>query len=189
MPRRSRRPKPPVEYRGSGRFAVRIGAEEARFIVDLLGQLRSLLVTAEPGEPRLRRLFPAAYHADAERDAEYQRLMRDELVAMRLSGIDEVESMLATLCGSPDQVDGAEAGSRGDGLGDGDVIELSEAELDVFARALNSLRLVIGTLIDIGELDDPTTVPDDHPFAGEHHLYAWLSWLLEWSIGALSDAR
>jgi hypothetical protein len=174
--RRRRRPLPPVEPIEGGRFVLRVDADEAGFIVDLLGQMRSLLVGADPDEPRIRRLFPAAYHADPERDAEYQRLMRDELVAMRLSTIEQVEAMLApaTVDAGPDAA--PDAG-----------IELDEASLATFARALNSLRLVIGTIIDIGELDDPTAVPDDHPFAGEHHLYAWLSWLLEWTTGALSD--
>ena len=43
---------------------------------------------------RIRRLFPTAYPDDPERDAEYQRFMREELVASHLGAIDRVERTL-----------------------------------------------------------------------------------------------
>ena len=40
------------------------------------------------------RLFPVVHPDDADQEAEYQRLMRDELVTSRLAGIDVVEAVL-----------------------------------------------------------------------------------------------
>ena len=57
----------------------------------LLAELRALMLSDDPQHaPLLRRLFPPAYHLsdDAEAEAEYQRFMRDDLVASRLESID-----------------------------------------------------------------------------------------------------
>jgi hypothetical protein len=62
---------------------------------------------------------------------------------------------------------------------------LDEAQLLAFAQALNGIRLVLGTVLDVGEDVDPDDVSPDHPLAAEHHLYSFLSWLLEWTIRAL----
>jgi hypothetical protein len=63
------------------------------------------------------------------------------------------------------------------------------ADVTSLMHGVNSLRLVVGTLLDVGEDEDPTTVAEDDPLLGEHHLYAWLSWLLEWIVRALSSGQ
>ena len=50
---------------------------------------------APAGQPATARLFPVVHPDDAEREAEYQRLMRDELVTSRLAGIETVKDALA----------------------------------------------------------------------------------------------
>lgn len=63
--------------------------------------------------------------------------MREELLASRLSSIEISLSVIA----------------RHD--------ELSEAEIDAFARSINSLRLVLGTTLDIAESDyGAQNIPD-----------------------------
>jgi hypothetical protein len=57
-------PRPPVEALGAGRYAVNIDDAEVAVMLDLLGQLRDLLAATDGDEPRLRRLFPTAYHDD-----------------------------------------------------------------------------------------------------------------------------
>ncbi len=155
----ARRRKGPVERTRDG-FRLHLGPSEQAVVGRLLGELRDLLCTAPPDDPRLVRLFPTAYHDDPERDAEYQRLMRDELVSSRLDALATVEGAV-----------------RGDLLDD--------AELHGFMRSLNAVRLVLGTLLDIGEDDDPELVRDDDPLAAELHLYHYLSWLLDATVRAL----
>lgn len=154
---------PPIERVRDG-FAFNIGEDERRLVARLLGELSQLLM-GESGDPRLIRIFPPAYHLadDAEADAEYQRLMREDLVASRLSGITTVTAALQ----EPGPVD--------------------EETMIAFVQAINGLRLVLGTMLDVVEDDDPDTIDEDDPLVGEHHLYNFLSWLLDWAVRALGE--
>ncbi|MEA3185175.1 MAG: hypothetical protein QOJ74_1652 [Ilumatobacteraceae bacterium] len=154
---------PPIARVRDG-FAFNIGDDERQLVARLLTELSQLLV-GESDDPRLVRIFPPAYHLadDAEADAEYQRLMREELVASRLTGITTVNSALQ----SPDVVD--------------------EETMVAFVQAINGLRLVLGTMLDVSEDLDPDDIDDDDPQAGEHHLYNFLSWLLDWAVRALGE--
>jgi len=154
---------PPVE-RVVGGYALNIGDEERQLLSRLLGELSQLL-TAGSDDPRMVRMFPPAYHRadDAEADAEYQRLMREELVASRLAGITTINSALQ----APGTVD--------------------ETVMVAFVQSINGLRLILGTMLDVNEDDDPDDIDEDDPMAGEHHLYNFLSWLLDWAVRAMSE--
>jgi hypothetical protein len=154
--------RPPVERTKQG-YRLNIGDRERDVVRSLLDEMRGLL-TGPSDHPALKRVFPAAYHLaeDAERDSEYQRLMREELVASRLTGI---ETVMTTLTAKP---------------------PLTEGQILALMQALNGLRLVLGTVLDVSEDDDPDDVDDDHPMAAEYRLYGFLSWLLEWTVRALS---
>src|SRR5438270_13950356 len=68
-----------------GRYQIRLPAEERDLLRPLPGQLKELL---EEDDPSLRRLFPPAYLDDPERDAEYQRLMRADLLERHRAALD-----------------------------------------------------------------------------------------------------
>jgi hypothetical protein len=51
---------------------------------------------------------------------------------------------------------------------------------------LNSLRLVLGTLLDADESDRVEDIDADDPLFGQAQLYGYLGWLLEWTVAALS---
>ena len=154
---------PPVERVRDG-FMFNIGDDERQLVVRLLNELGQLLMD-ESGDPRLIRMFPPAYHLadDAEADAEYQRLMRDDLVASRLAGIATVNLAMET----PGPV--------------------SEEAMVSFVQAINGLRLVLGTMLDVVEDHDPDDIDEDDPLVGEHHLYNFMSWLLDWAVRALGE--
>ncbi len=148
--------------RSGDRYVLHLGKDERALVARLLGELRALLT--EPGNPALvARLFPTVHPDHPEREAEYQRLTRDELVTSRLASLDTVEAVL-----------GRSARKA----------TLSEAQLLAFMQAVNGVRLVLGTMLDVQE-DDDMLDPDDDP---EHHLYAYLSWLLDSTVRALSGA-
>ncbi len=129
----------------------------------LLDELRMMLT--EPGEQDVvRRLFPVVHPENAEREAEYQRLMRDELVRSRLAGIEAVEQVLGR---------------------SGRKVAMDEAELLAFVQAVNSLRLVLGTLLDISE-DDDLDPAEELLASPEYQLYGYLSWVLDGAVRALS---
>jgi Domain of unknown function (DUF2017) len=154
---------PPIERVRDG-YVFNIGEDERQLVTRLLTEL-SQLVMGEADDPRLIRIFPPAYHLadDAEADAEYQRLMREDLVASRLAGITTVNLSLQ----SPGPVD--------------------EETMVAFVQAINGLRLVLGTMLDVVEDHDPDDIAEDDPLVAEHHLYNFLSWLLDWAVRALGE--
>jgi hypothetical protein len=147
-----------VKRKGRGRYQVRLRPTERILVGDLVGQLREQLL-ASTDEPSVRRLFPPAYPDDPERDAGYQVLTRDELLESKLVAIEVVEQTLG-----------------------GD--ELDEAGMTAWMGTLNSLRLVLGTRLDVDE-ELPTLDADD-PLAPAYAVYEYLGWLLSQVVDALS---
>ena len=89
--------RPPVRAKGGG-FIIDLGVDESMLIRRLTGELRSLLTDPDPdpgAQSLLARLFPVVHPDDEEMEAEYQRLMRDELVQSKLSTFDIVEETLS----------------------------------------------------------------------------------------------
>ena len=64
---------------------------------------------------------------------------------------------------------------------------VDEETMIAFVQAINGLRLVLGTMLDVDEDDDPDEIDEDDPLVGEHHLYNFLSWLLDWAVRALGE--
>jgi Domain of unknown function (DUF2017) len=126
--------RPPVRRVRSGRFQLRLSEGERELLRGLPEQLNDLL---DKEDPALRRLFPPAYQDDPERDAEYQRLMREDLVERRRAAL---ETMARTV----------------------DAPDLSEEELSGWLGALNDFRLVLGTQLDVTEDDDPGIDTPEH---------------------------
>jgi hypothetical protein len=153
----------PVTRTGSG-YVLHLGREERVLVTRLLDELRALLT--EPADPELvRRLFPVVHPDNPEREAEYQRLMRDELVASRLAGIEAVSTVLGRT---------------------GRKVTLDEAQMVAFMQAVNGVRLVLGTLLDVTEDDELVDREEEVDDTPEYHLYGYLSWVLDSSVQALS---
>ena len=155
MPRRSRPRR--IERTGTGRYALDLPDEEREVIASLVQQLREVRL-ATTDEPMVRRLYPTAYTEDADRDQEYQQLVRDELLERRLAALATVEATAAA-----DEID--------------------EAALTGWLTALNDLRLVLGTRLDVSE-DDLDVDPDD-PEAPAHAVYHYLGLLVSEAVDAL----
>jgi hypothetical protein len=163
-----RRRRSPVRESGNG-FLIELGEDEAMLVTRLLDELRQLLTNPSPDSSErllIVRLFPVAHPDDEDEEAEYQRLMRDELVESKLEAIASVERVLA-------------AERRSDRVVD-------ELGLVAFMQSLNAIRLVLGTML--GVTDDPSEDEVDEQLerSPEYHLYAYLSWLLEHCVRAAS---
>jgi hypothetical protein len=150
-----------VKRTRSGTYRLELPAEERQVVRSLLGQLRQLLESGETDQ-RVRRLFPTAYADDPEKDEEYQRLMRDDLVASRVEGIAMVEASL-------------------------DATVLTEDQLVAWTSSVNGVRLVLGTMLDISEETDLDDVAPDDPELEAYVLYAYLTQLLDEMVKVLSD--
>jgi hypothetical protein len=157
---RRRKFVPPIEAVDGG-WRITLDGEERDLLIRLMGELEALL-TGPQDNVLLLRLFPVAYPEDEEKEAEYQRLMREELVTSRLSAIASVTAAL-----DPQRTE-----------------LLSEAETVAFMQSINAIRLVLGSMLDI--TDDESADLADTTNTPEHHLYDFLSWLLEWTVRSLS---
>ena len=156
---------------GRDRVRVRLGLEEVAVLRGLPEQLRAVLTDAGD-DPVNRRLFPPAYLEpdDAERDAEYRRLMRDELVEAKLANLELVTDTLAR--GSPTVRRWR--------------VDLTEEEASAWLGVLNDLRLALGVRLEITE-DFDGRVDDADPRAPAMHLLSYLGWLEEHLLEALSS--
>jgi hypothetical protein len=142
-----------------GQFQIRLPAEERDLLRSLPGQLKDLL---EEDDPSLRRLFPPAYLDDPERDADYQQLMRADLLERHRAALDVMAETI-------------------------DAEELQEEQLAGWLGALNDLRLVLGTRLDVSEdMWDDELDPSD-PRAPALGLYGYLGWLQEQVVEALAS--
>ena len=147
-----------VRRHRDGTYELKLPEEERRLLRSLPDQLRTLL-SAPTADPSLERLFPPAYLDDAEREEEFRRLMRADLLERKQATLSLLESTV-------------------------DKPRLTEDELLAWMGALNDLRLVLGTQLDVS--DDPSyDVPDDSPDAGAFAVYSYLGWLQEHVVAAL----
>jgi len=147
-----------IERDRKGGYRLRLPAEERELLRSLPAQLRDLLRTDDPS---LRRLFPPAYADDPEADDEYRRLMRDELLDGKIAGLRVVE-----------ETAGAD--------------RLTGEQLEAWLGALESLRLVLGTQLDVTEETYADDLDPSDPLAPALALYGYLSWLQEQAVEALS---
>jgi len=149
-----------VKRTRKGDFVVKLDTQERTVLAEVAPQLRAML-DGDLADPALRRLFPTAYADDPERDREYHALVRDELADRRRAAI---ETFVATI----------------------ERDRLSEDELTAWMTAVNDLRLVLGTRLDVSEETGLVVDPAD-PDAPLLALYGWLGWLLETIVGALAS--
>jgi hypothetical protein len=121
----------------------------------LPAQLRDALA-ANPKDEAFRRLFPPAYANDPKAEEEYRQLVGSELDEQRALALDTLAKTA-------------------------DATELTREELEAWLRALNDIRLWLGTLLDVSE-DEAEQEPEDPP----HMLYHALTALQALVIDVLS---
>jgi len=151
----------PRQIRRKGdRVRLHLDAHERAILRELLDQLEPLL--AETDDPSVRRLFPPAY-SDEKEDDQYRSLVRDQLVRGRARSLATMRDTLAD-----------------------EAIDLEQA--DEWLRALNDLRLVLGTRLDVSEELDYESLDLDTPRGRDLAVYGYLAWLQEQLVDALQPA-
>jgi hypothetical protein len=132
--------------------------EEREVLRALPGQLREILDTDDPS---LRRLHPPAYEDDPEREAEYRRLVRDDLLRQRLQALGVMEATI-------------DAGT------------LDQEQMTAWLAAINDIRLVLGTRLDVTEEMYEESIPSEDPRSAIFALYQYLGLLEEQVVAALA---
>jgi hypothetical protein len=147
-----------IERDGAGGVRLRLHEGDVLLLRELLGQLEAML--DEPDDPALRRLFPQA-HDNPESEEQYRSLVRDQLVDGRSKAAATMRDTLRKDTLSPD-------------------------EADAWLRALNDLRLVLGTRLDVTEDLDYESIDLNEARGRDLAVYGYLTWLQEQLIEALA---
>ena len=145
-----------IHRAADGELRLRLPMEERLVLRGVAARTRERL---RDDDPALRRLFPPAYD-DAELEDEYRELTRGQLTSEREQALELLEATV-------------------------DNTGLSPGEADAWLRALNDVRLVLGTELDVTEdLDWDALDPNDARLPGLS-LYAYVSWIQEQLVEAL----
>jgi hypothetical protein len=145
---------------GDGGIELALSRDERTLLAGLAAELRAQL-DGDTDEPSLRRLFPPAYE-DAADERAYRDLAGDSL-------LDGRRAALKLLAETVDRD------------------RLSAEEADAWLRALNDLRLVLGTRLDVQEDTFAADLLRDDPNAPALAVYGYLSWIQEQLVAALSE--
>jgi hypothetical protein len=142
-----------------GSYRLRLGDGERAALLDLADELRALVVAEDDA---VGRLFPAAFRDDPEASAEYDRLVRGELVSGRLAALDTVRETI-------------------------DADRLDEEQLAAWCGALNDLRLVHGERLGVTEDTYERELDPADPRAPALAVFGWLTWLQGNAVEALAS--
>lgn len=162
-----------------GTVEATFGPDEAGLLARICRELTELITGGDAGrppaagdDPILARLFPRAYldPTEEEAEAEWQRLVHDDLVAGRRAALETVGRTLAH----------AET-SRGRYT-----MALSQDDADAWLSVLNDARLALGTRLDVTEDLDPADFKPGDPETAPYAIYWWLGLLQEHLVDALS---
>ncbi len=140
-------------------------AGDAGSLEDLLDRTQDPI--EPPVDPALARLLPDAYRDDAAAAAEWRRLTEPELRATKQAAADRL---------------------LGDLADDGGKLVLDDESAEAWLGALNDVRLVLGTRLDVTEDGDPLGgYAADEPMAQPYLIYHWLTALQDALVHAVSD--
>jgi hypothetical protein len=112
-------------------------------------------------EPSARRLFPVAYPGDDRAQADYSQMMGAQLLEHHRHALEVLESTV-------------------------DAATVDDEELSVWLSALEVLRLLLGTQLDVSE--DMGEIHPADPQADQFTVYQYLSMLQDEIVDALAQA-
>ena len=142
----------PFQPKGRDRFIINLGERERAVIKavceDLLGVLDD-----PAAEPLLRRVYPIAHVSDATIDEAYQEMVHSDLVSSRRKALVQI---VATA----------------------EVKELDPEHLESWMIGLNTVRLVLGSRLDVTEGISPELESDD-PDLPAWAVYEFLGGVIE----------
>ncbi|MGH2711698.1 MAG: DUF2017 family protein [Actinomycetota bacterium] len=152
------RPRFPIEKKKDGRYRLQLSSDEREVLRALPRQLLGLLGS---NDPSLRRLTPPAHPDDPKMEAEYRELVGGELDSRRRRSLEVMEETI-------------------------EAKDLDEEQISAWLTALNDLRLVLGTRLDVTEDLYEEGIPEDDSRAPLYAVYLYLGWLEEQVVSALA---
>jgi hypothetical protein len=168
-------PRHPFRRNRQEGLDVVLEAGEAAVLTRLCEEMITLLNGDEgdgASDPVMERLFPRAYLDPTEEDAEadWQRLVHDDLVDGRRKSLATVEGTLAGATVRRGRFE----------------LTLNEDQAQDWLAVLNDARLALGTRLKVTEDLDLSGLDTDDPDTAPYAVYWWLGMLEERLIDALS---
>jgi hypothetical protein len=120
------------------------------------------IIADDTGDPVLRRVFPVAHATDAKVEQQYRDLVHSDLVRTRCEHLERVAATAQET-------------------------QLDRRTLESWLIALNTVRLVLGTRLDVAEDVTPDLASDD-PELPAWALYEYLGALVSAIVDALMSA-
>jgi hypothetical protein len=189
----------PFKKRRRGGISATFESGEAHLLASLSGQVVELLrdrngadessadplaaqlgmggPSLPPEDPVLHRLLPDAYRNDAEDSGEFRRFTERSLTSAKVAN---AEALIGSL------VDGGlDFGATPDEVQI--EVELDDAEVQAWLRALTDVRLSLAVRLGIEDDDDALLVAqsEDEAIAAMSDIYEWLGYVQETLIAAL----
>jgi hypothetical protein len=158
-------------------YLARFSPEEVKVLRQVATEVVALLTDGfDRDDPVVERLFPDVYRDDPTAAADLRRYTEGDL---KTGKIDQAGAMLAALPGSG-----------------GTEVALDDESAEAWLRALNDVRLAIGTRLDVrddmileDELDDAVMRDPTSARVGQLSLYAYLGYLQQSLIDAMTSGK
>jgi hypothetical protein len=151
-----------IQSKGPDRFIINLRDDLREVIAavcdDVLGALDDEDTTHN--NPMLRRVFPVAHASDESVNEAYRDLVHSDLLRTRREALERVSATA-------------------------NATELDRATLETWMVGLNTVRLVLGTRLDVSEVRFPELVEDD-PELSAWALYEFLGVLVGMVVDALA---
>jgi len=126
--------------------------------------MRAVLTQDGGRDEAVDRLFPVAYPTDEDRQTEYRLLVHDELLESHLGALAVLEETA-------------------------DASRLTSDQLSSWMRAVNEIRLVLGTRLGVSEDGEERPFDQRDPRTAAFAVYDYLTYLQGEIIDALSAAH
>lgn len=187
--------------RRSGGVVAQFDAAEVTILRSLVSQILGLVEPGEtgddplqralgigaaevPSDPVLARLFPSAYE-DETLSTEFRRYTE---ASLREAKRADAQTLLETLGEPQPHEPGGPGGMGGQGRPSRPGrVELTEEQAQAWLRALNDVRLALGTRLDVTEEvhTEIAGMPEDDPRFPAFVTYDWLTYLQDTLVRAL----
>jgi hypothetical protein len=141
-----------------GVYQLRLPPEERSALRGLCEDVRAALASDDPAAGRL---FPPGHADDPVTSHEFQAMVRDDLMASHLQALDTMERTI-------------------------DETRLNDEQSAAWLAALNQIRLVLGTRLDVTEELYETGLAPDDPRADGLAMYHYLGFLQEQVVEAVT---
>ncbi|HEV2362321.1 MAG TPA: DUF2017 family protein [Acidimicrobiales bacterium] len=149
----------PFKRKRDGTYEVRLGENERLLLKAMPRSLDESLADSEGPPPEMVRLFPPAYADDPKGERSYQEVMLPDLVAHHRRVLQVVADTA-------------------------DSTELGEEQIAAWLGAINDMRLVLGTMLDVTEDDSGVLRKGDD--ADRFQIYGYLSYLVSELVDTMS---